>query len=88
MWKKGPDKVTENLIKSAESRGWTIIPTKQNKKSIKRIHIFKDGSKGPQLWTKLSNKDGEIMLIEVETGKNPHVHIHLGENKLEPKGWK
>ena len=35
---------------------------------------------------KLINKNGEIMLIEVETGKRPHVHIHLGENKLEPKG--
>ena len=79
MWKQGITKVANNLEKSATKRGWTITLTQAGKKTIR---------KGNQLWTKFANKDGDIMLIELVEGTRPHVHIHLGENKLEPEGWK
>ena len=79
MWKQGITKVADNLEKSATKRGWTITLTQAGKKTIR---------KGNQLWTKFANKDGDIMLIELVEGTRPHVHIHLGENKLEPEGWK
>jgi len=79
MWKQGIIKISKNLEKSATKQGWEITLTETGKKTIR---------KGNQLWSKFSNKDGDIMLIELVEGSRPHVHIHLGENKLEPKGWK
>ena len=79
MWKQGITKISKNFEKSATKQGWEITLTETGKKTIRKSN---------QLWSKFSNKNGDIMLIELVEGSRPHVHIHLGENKLEPKGWK
>jgi len=57
----------------------TVVKTKNNKDVA---------STGDESWMKLKHKNGDIIFIELE--QNPqHFHLHVGENKLEPKGaWK
>ena len=80
-WKLGTEEkvLIEKFKPSAIANGLTVVKTKNNKDVA---------STGDESWMKLKHKNGDIIFIELE--QNPqHFHLHVGENKLEPKGaWK
>jgi len=92
-WDKKPGAKTDILINkikpSLEKAGWTMIPTTNNK-SVATVKTEKTRTEKAkdQAWMKFKNKEGEILLVELDD-RDQHVHIHLGENQLEPtEQWK
>lgn len=80
-WKLGTEEkvLIEKFKPSAIANGWTVIKTKDNKDVV---------STDDQSWMKLKHKNGDIIFLELEQDPQ-HFHLHVGENKLEPKGaWK
>ena len=83
-WKVGEeDKILNSKFKpSLSDAGWKIVLTKDKKNTA--IGSGKDNI-ADQTWMKFTNKKGEFLFVELEQNP-PHVHIHLGENRLEPEG--
>ena len=92
-WDKKPGAKTDFLIDkikpSLEKAHWTMIPT-TNDKSVATVKTKKTRTEDAkdQAWMKFKNKEGEILLVELDDTRQ-HLHIHLGENQLEPtEQWK
>jgi len=83
-WKSGEeDKILNSKFKPSLSKaGWKVVLTKDKKYTA--IGSGEDNI-ADQTWMKFTNKKGEFLFVELEQNP-PHVHIHLGENRLEPEG--
>ena len=83
-WKVGEeDKILRSKFKPSLSKaGWKVILTKDKKNTA--IGSGKDNI-ADQTWMKFTNKKGEFLFLELEQNP-PHLHIHFGEDRLEPKG--
>ena len=72
-------KVQPSLTKA----GWTMIPTTKGG-SVATVKTKKTPTEKAkdQAWMKFT-KNGETLFIELDD-RNQHLHLHLGENQLEP----
>ena len=68
------DKLTDTFHRSLKRAGYEILLTQDGKTSI-----TVQGEKGPQTWSRFM-KDGKDYMMEIEKGKEPHLHIQLGDD--------
>ena len=80
-WDKKKGAKTDFLINkikpSLENADWEMIPTNDGPVAIVK------SKEEDQAWMKFKNKEGEVLLVELDD-IHQHLHIHLGENQLEP----